>query len=134
MALLQLQSENHLQQILSALQTTENCNIRLFGSDSESALSERLWILSPFIRSILGSVRNIQENILILPDFSSGDINSALDILEGENDEDLLFNDTEKRILETLGVGLNCSRYLQKNDLDKSKIRLYREPKIKHYC
>ena len=41
------------------------------GHDNGSSHSDSLWIVSPFVRSIIGSLNNVEENLLIIPDFSN---------------------------------------------------------------
>ena len=42
---------------------------------TKSALAVFRLFISPFVRSIIGSRRNVEDHLLILPDFSFEDIN-----------------------------------------------------------
>ena len=109
--MMKLQSENHSVQVLAALQkkNRNGCEIYLSGNDNSRYQSDNLWILSPLIRSIIDSLGNIRDNLIILPDFSYEDIKAGLEITEGNKGEVLRFNSSTKHFLETLGVDLrNC--------------------------
>ena len=98
---------HHSENILRALEIRTELEIEIFGSDNVRTDSSSLWLLSPLVRSVLASLRNVQGNTLILPDFSSEDVRTALDIIGGEQRGLLVFNSTTKSLLETLGVNLN---------------------------
>ena len=102
-----LESHHHTDNILRALEIRTELEIEIFGSDNVRTDSSSLWLLSPLVRSVLASLRNVQGNTLILPDFSSEDLRTALDIIGGEQRELIVFNSTTKPLLETLGVNLN---------------------------
>ena len=101
-----LQSENHSDQVLAAVQSENGCDILLIGNDNVSSHSDNLWILSPLVRSIIDSLGNIRDNLIILPDFSYEDIKTGLEITEGNKGEVLRFNSSTKQLLETLGIDL----------------------------
>ena len=106
-----LQSENHSDQVLAALQNVndDGCEILLVGKDNVSSSSDSLWILSPLVRSIIDSLGNIRDNLIILPDFSYEEIKTGLGVTEGNRGEILIFNSSTKHLLETLGMDLrNC--------------------------
>ena len=108
---LHLQSQNHSVQVLEALQkkTMDGCEIFLSGNDNSRYKSDSLWILSPFIRSIIDSLGDIRDNLIILPDFSYEDIRTGLEITEGNKGDVLRFNSSTKHLLETLGLDLRNS-------------------------
>ena len=99
-------SKDHVGQVREALQNNLDGEVMLIGNDSVSTNSDTLWVFSPFIRSILGSLRSIEDNLLILPDFSHEDIKAALGILEENNADTFIFSSTTKVLLETLGIDL----------------------------
>ena len=107
------QSENHSDQVLAALQNKKACDILLIGNDTISSHSDSLWILSPLVRSILDSLGNIRDNLIILPDFSYEEIKAALDIIEGTRDSEsslVFFSSTTKHLLESLGIDLKKTK------------------------
>ena len=106
--MINLQSETHSIQVLEALQkkNRNGCEIFLSGNDNSRYQSDSLWILSPLIRSIIDSLGNIRDNLIILPDFSYEDIKTGLEIIEGNNRGVLKFNSSTKHLLETLGMDL----------------------------
>ena len=105
-----LQSENHSVQILATFQKKRNdCEIFISGNDNSRSQSDSLWILSPLVRSIIDSLGNIRDNLIILPDFSYDDIKTGLEVTEGNRGDVLMFNSSTKHLLETLGLDLrNC--------------------------
>ena len=108
-----LQSDHHSDQVLAALQNKKGCDILLIGNDSVSSQSDSLWILSPLVRSIIDSLGNIRDNLIILPDFSHEEIETALDIIDGARDREsslLFFSSTTKHLLESLGIDLKNTK------------------------
>ena len=101
-----LKSRHHTAQVLQALQNLNECEILIVGKDKASACSDSLWIFSPLVRSVIDSLKNIEEHMIIFPDFSSEDIKTALDVIKGNGLKDLAFNSTTKILLETLGIDL----------------------------
>ena len=103
-----LRNLQHSDQVLAALENKNGCEIFLVGKDNVRSKSESLWILSPLIRSIIGSLGNTGDNNIILPDFTSAEIKSSLDIIEGAKDAESLvfFNSTIKHLLESLEINL----------------------------
>ena len=104
--MIHLECRDHVGQVREALQNNLDGEVMLIGNDNVSTDSDTLWVFSPFIRSILGSMRSIEDNFLILPDFSNEDIKAALGILEENNADTFIFSSTTKVLLETLGVDL----------------------------
>ena len=103
-----IQSRHHKAHVLEALQNIPEVDIRIAGHSQERTSSDSLWMFSPLVRSIMDSVNNTEDLLMILPDFSCRDIKTALDLMTGNKREDLLvFNSTTRIILETLGVDLN---------------------------
>ena len=102
-----LKYHHHSENILQALEIRTELNIEISGSDNVRTDSSSLWLFSPLVRSVLASLREVQGNTLILPDFSSEDVRTALDMLGGGQRGLLVFNSTTKSLLETLGVNLN---------------------------
>ena len=74
--------------------------------NSRRTHTDILWIFSPLVRSVLGSLPSLQDNLLILPDFSSEEIKTALALLQGREGEDLVFDFKTRALLETIGVDL----------------------------
>ena len=112
--MLSLESKFHSESVLEALQNKTLLDILVVGRDNVSRHSDGLWILSPLVRSTLGSLAGLvsahaQEPLLILPDFTHEDIDTALRIVEGNVKENLIFNSVTKDILETLGIHLSIS-------------------------
>ena len=109
--MIHLQSKNHSDQVLAALQNKngDGCDILLIGKDNVSSKCDSLWLLSPLVRSIIDSLGNIRDNTIILPDFSYDDIKIGLEITEGNRGEVLMFNSSTKHLLETLGMDLRNS-------------------------
>ena len=105
-----LQSSDHSELVLEALQSRSPHDLLVLGADTTSTThSESLWIFSPLVRSLLASLQNLQNNLLILPDFSSEDIKTGLALLEGRRGQDLVFNSRTRDLLETLGVDLTST-------------------------
>ena len=104
---LHFESQHHTDNILQALQSRTELEIEISGSDNVRTDSSSLWLFSPLVRSVLASLREVQGNTLILPDFSSEDVRTALDTIGGGQKGLLVFNCTTKSLLETLGVNLN---------------------------
>ena len=107
--MMRVQSDHHSDHVLAALQNKKGCDILLIGNDNVSSHSDSLWILSPLVRSIIDSLGNIRDNLIILPDFSYEDIKTGLEITEGNKGQVLVFNSSTKHLLETLGVDLSDS-------------------------
>ena len=104
---LHLESQLHIENILQALDTGTEVKIEISGSDNVRTDSSSLWLFSPLVRSVLASLREVHGNTLILPDFSSEDVRTALDIIGGGQRGLLVFNPTTKSLLETLGVDIS---------------------------
>ena len=106
--MMHLQSVNHSVQLLAALQKNNRNGYEIFisGNDNSRSQSDSLWILSPFIRSIIDSLGNIRDNLIILSDFSYQEIKTGMEITEGIKEEVLMFNSSTKHLLETLGMDL----------------------------
>ena len=102
--------QHHTDTILQALETRTELEIEISGSDNVRTDSSSLWLLSPLVRSVLASLREVQGNTLILPDFSSEDVRTALDIIGGVQKGLLVFNSSTKSLLETFGVNISGIR------------------------
>ena len=108
-----LQSDHHSDQVLAALQNQNGRDILLTGNDNRSSQSDSLWILSPLVRSIIGSLGAIRDNLIILPDFCHEDIKTALDIIDGVNESEsslFFFNSTTNDLLQSLGIHLKKTK------------------------
>ena len=105
-------SRHHSEQVVSAVESRGEHDLLILGQyySSRRTHTDSLWIFSPLVRSILGSLPSLQNNILILPDFSSEEIKTALTVLEGRKGEDLKFNSKTRDLLETLGVDLTSTQ------------------------
>ena len=86
--MMHLQAENHSDQVLAALQNKNGCDILLIGKDNFGSHSDSLWILSPLVRSIIDSLGDIRDNLIILPDFSYEEIKTFLEIIDGAKDRE----------------------------------------------
>ena len=123
--MMHFQSEKHSDQVLGALQTENGCDILLIGNDNVSSHSDSLWILSTLVRSIIDSLKNVEENLLIIPDFSSEDIKTVLDIIHaGMDGKEVWFNSATKYLLETLGIDFD-----QRN-VSSSALKIEREDTV----
>ena len=110
--MINLESRFHPEHIVEALQSKTSLDILVAGRDNVRSRSERLWILSPLVRSTIGSLAGLvrtQDPLIILPDFSHEDIERALKIVQGNVKDNLIFNSVTKDILETLGIHWNIS-------------------------
>ena len=81
----------------------------MVGNDGLRTQSSNLWVFSPFIRSIVGSMRTVEENVVIVPDFSCQEIKTGLDIIESEFKEVVTFNSRTEDLLHTLGIHLKTT-------------------------
>ena len=61
------------------------------------------------MRSILGSMRTVEENVVMVPDFSCQEIKTGLDIIESEYKEVVTFNSRTEDLLHTLGIHLKTT-------------------------
>ena len=109
--MMHFESHNHSVQVYNALQNNDNeCEVSIIGLGNNGGLhSDNLWLVSPFVRSIIGSLNNGEKNILIIPDFSIENIETALRIIErkkGSQDELFFFNSATKHFFETLGIDI----------------------------
>ena len=121
MITLTMEAQYHSEQMIEAKEGLQNkCQVLLLGKDGLRAQTETLWLLSPFVRSIIGSLSNIENNMILLPDYSSQDITAALDIIEGKQKAVLVFSRATKELLEILG--LNLSQSQTNNNLSNEKI------------
>ena len=114
-----LKCEGHEEQLLQAVQSRSSWQLLVVGNDNLQTQSSGLWILSPFIRSLLGSLQNLEESLLILPDFSHGDIRAAITIIEGRKKENSVISQRTKHLLETLGsdpLSRKLDLYAQENE------------------
>ena len=132
---------NHCSRIAKAVEETENDeNLVISGSDGVPININNLWLFSPLVRSILGSLTKAEQRLIILPGLSSEDIRNGLAILNGPDpDNELIFFDKKaKVVLETLGIDLTDSELLQPTDVsrkidDRGAARNTREVKCV-YC
>ena len=108
---LQMQHADHSDLVLAAWENKNGCDVFLIGKDNVRSHSDSLWILSPFVRSIIDSLGNIRDNTILLPDFSYEEIKTSLDIIDGARDgEFFFFNSTIKHLLESLGIDLKNTK------------------------
>ena len=132
---------NHCSRIAKAVEETENdANLVISGSDGVPININNLWLFSPLVRSILGSLTKAEQRLIILPGLSSEDIRNGLAILNGPDpDNELIFFDKKaKVVLETLGIDLTNSELLQPTNVklkidDRGAARNSREVKCV-YC
>ena len=104
-SMMYLQSRSHCDQVVDALQNNNEHDLAIIGNDLLTSHCGILWVLSPFVRSLVGSLKNIKDSLIILPDFTYVDIITGLDIIEG-NVTEMSFDLNIKDLLETLGLDL----------------------------
>ena len=104
--MLLLKSRDHTDQVLQDLQNINGCEILMVGNDNVSPHNDSLWLFSPLVRSIIGSLRSVEGHQMIFPDFSSQDIETALNAILKNNRDLLVFSSTTRTLLETLGIDL----------------------------
>ena len=104
-----LQSRGHSEQVCQALKSRRYCDLLMVGNDGLRTQSSNLWVFSPFIRSIVGSMRTVEENVVMVPDFSCQEIKTGLDIIESEYKEVVTFNSRTEDLLQTLGIHLKTT-------------------------
>ena len=81
----------------------------LTGANQVQVRADRLWLVSPLVRSILDSLGQVnvldQENVLLMPDYEGDVIRTSLEMLEmADPDEMLVFDGRNRSVLEALGV------------------------------
>ena len=108
-----LKGLSHEADVIRILQNKNNLELGVQGNDGTLLKSEKLLVVSPFIRSVLDHQKSLTDNLLILPDFSSVELERGLALLEFRAGEDLVFSNTTKSLLETLGVDLNNTELLE---------------------
>ena len=129
MSNIHLQSLRHSQLVLEALKSRKKIEILIEGNDKLRSTSSGLWIWSPLIRSIFGSLGNVEETVVIVPDFSSKDIKTGLDVIDTEYQELLRFSPKTKSFLETLGVHFEARE--DDNDRKDTDEKLMQSQEIK---
>ena len=105
-----LRSRTHDQQILrlvsNLLESDLSHKLLMVTSDNVGTNADHLWLFSPWLRSLLASVRR-EENLIILPDFTSEELEQAMQVLQFSQQGRRVFNGVTKDILEILGVGID---------------------------
>ena len=102
-----LKFESYDCDFLNLLQNNSECEVTIVGRDGECVRSNNIMLVSVLVRSSLNHQKNLRDNVLLLPDFTSQDIKEALSVLETKQKVDIIFNRTTKNLLETLGVPLD---------------------------
>ena len=103
--------ENHSSRIgLTVQETDEDHNVTIMDSAGVATKATNLWVYSPLVRSVLDTLTRDHQHLLILPDFSAGDISKGLGLLRGSECEELYFNRGTKCFLETIGVEMTGSQ------------------------
>ena len=116
-----LRREPHETEVIRILQNKQNLELSVRGGDGDLLQSEKLLVVSPFIRSVLDHQKSLTDNLLILPDFSSEELERGLALLEFRTGEDLVFSNTTKSLLQTLGVDLNNTELLEEEPNEAEK-------------
>lgn len=111
-------AEHHIETVFRLLQYDQVCrNITLRGSDQVNIQANNLWMFSSLIRALIGtSVSANEEALILLPDYHGNDIIAALNILNTSQNDDIMFSEIIKNVLDDFGVDLNNTEQLQ---LDK---------------
>merc|ERR1712150_277391 len=101
-----LKCMTHQRDILEIIQKEHSEQLAILGNDGDFLTDGKILLVSPFVRSALDYQKSLSDNVLVLPDFSSLDIKKCLAVLESRDGVDLVFDETTRSLLETLGVGL----------------------------
>ena len=103
----------HQSRVFDIIQKKQSLELGILGGEGDLLKSEKLLVVSPFIRTVLDHQKSLTDNLLILPDFSSEELEKGLALLEFRAGEDLVFSKTTKSLLQTLGVDLNNTELLE---------------------
>ena len=72
-------------------------------SDNLGTNADHLWLLSAWLRSLLGSISS-EDHLVILPDFTSEELGRAMQVLQFSQQDSRVFNRGTRDILQILGV------------------------------
>ena len=123
----------HSQLLLTALQEEgRHHEVSLVGRDGQLVLTDRLWLYSAWLRVMLDRQTSIMETAITLADFTGQEIKTALDLLQADGREVLVFSSRTRTLLETLGVDLNNSTVRPLGDEEKDKVSQDRKIKVEH--
>ena len=89
------------------IESCPNHQLVIATSDNEVIDARNLWIFSGYIRSMIGSLRELIEPVLIMPQFSSQEVRTGLKILEMSQLDIIIFDKGVRAFLETVGVNIN---------------------------
>ena len=120
-----LKNEPHASQVINILHGKHSLELTFIGRDGDLVNSDKLLLVSPFLRSLVDHQNSLEDNVLILPDFSGDDIKEGFAILESNRGEDLVFSNTTKTLLESLGVHLKNTGLLENalNFVENQEVR-----------
>ena len=108
-----LRSVSHHQQMLRMVaerlgHSDLSHKLLMVTSDNVGTNADHLWLMSSWLRSLLGSIRS-EEHLIILPDFTSEELCQAMPALQFPQHQQgmMVFNGVTKNILEILGVDID---------------------------
>ena len=125
-----LKCMTHQRDILEIIQEHSE-QLAILGNDGDFLTDGKILLVSPFVRSALDYQKSLSDNVLILPDFSSLDIKKCLAVLESRDGVDLVFDETTRSLLETLGVGLENVEPLIREEYREARDDFSKRLKIK---
>ena len=120
------QSIFHNHQVINLLQSQSSAEGRKFqivSGDKECVYSNKLWMFSSFIRSIVESLVIAEDITIILPDYSAVDVTNATNILLNNKNDELVFSRKVKEILEALGIDITNTKIVNEDFDSKETIR-----------
>ena len=120
------QSIFHNHQVINLLQSQSSAEGRKFqivSGDKECVYSNKLWMFSSFIRSIVESLVIAEDITIMLPDYSAVDVTNATNILLNNKNDELVFSRKVKEILEALGIDITNTKIVNEDFDSKETIR-----------
>ena len=118
-----MKSKSHSQQLLTICWSHEEADpghsVMMVTGDSVGTTSLHLWLLSPFIRSVMNSIKTTDQHLIILPDFTSEELGEALEVIKFPEPDVFVFNEVTKNILDVIGIDIKYEE--QERDLDDSE-------------
>ena len=115
---LKFQSIFHNHQVTKILQSQiseEGRKFKIVSGDNECVFSNKLWMFSSFIRSIVETLVIADDINIILPDYSGVDVTNAINILFNNKKDELVFSTKVKEIFEALGVDVTNAKVINDN-------------------
>ena len=78
------------------------------GSNPGTVTANCLWLYSRLVRSLLDG--QVEERVIVMPDFRTEDIQASVRMIQAlEKETIMVFNGTDKLVMETLGIPL-CTK------------------------